>query len=116
MLTEAEKKWLEKRSVESCETCRTPRKFCILCLRSEICGALAADMFSLSGLELFVFEKGYRDAAEFEARVAEKLARNTHPVPCIEHGCPHKMPTVLLCEPCRLKYTRLAVEAEMEKE
>ena len=58
----------------------------------------------------------FRDAAEFEARVAAKLAENTLPLPCGSRRCPHEMPFETYCRPCRIKYTRLAVEEEMKKE
>ena len=67
MLTEKDKAWLEKRAVESCDTCKTPRRYCALCCRHQKYGAALRDRFSLSGLNLFVFSEEYRDAAEFEA-------------------------------------------------
>lgn len=54
----------------------------------------------------------FRDAAEFEARVAENLAFAVHycgDCDCVGH-CAND------CEWERLKHARLAVEAEMEKE
>jgi hypothetical protein len=55
------------------------------------------------------FKDDYKDAAEFEARVAAKLANKcTDTRPCIG-ACK-------TCEARRLKHARLAVEAEMEME
>lgn len=124
MLTEKDKAWLEKRAVESCDTCKTPRRYCALCCRHQKYGAALRDMFSLSGLTLFVFMEGYREAAEFEARVAAKLVSNNFPC----RGCPDfliatKCPITTRGTdtdygpfPCLLRQARLAVEAEMEKE
>lgn len=68
------------------------------------------------------FKDNFFDAAEFEARVAAKLALTFGgPQPCergeIKH-CPYEsngMRAVITCKWCRLKQARLAVEEEMEK-
>lgn len=65
-----------------------------------------------------VEHSGYRDAAEFEARVAVYLAKS----PCLtcpdnKQGgcCTRKMARGRdVVEACRLKHARLAVEQEME--
>lgn len=62
----------------------------------------------------------YKDAAEFEARVAQRLVRNMS-WPCYVSSCPEgrgKDIDYLICskeEWCHMKYARLAVEAEMDK-
>lgn len=72
-LDERTLEWLKKRATESCESCRT---FCEItrniCSRDPKPKALAADFFSLSGCDLAA---NWQDAAEFEARVAAKLAK-----------------------------------------
>lgn len=117
MLTEAEKKWLEERAVESCETCREPDElFCSLCSRDPRPKSLSADFFSMSGCAMTT---NWQDAAEFEARVALSL---TSDMPYAfgfcqlckynSHGCRKlRMPL----RQCILKHARLAVEAEMEQ-
>ena len=60
---------------------------------------------------------GYRDAAEFEARVAATIARGEFYRPCHSvdvEKCAY--PVEGNCCVCHIKYARLAVEDEMEKE
>ena len=115
MLTDKDREWLEKRKPPTekpwpttaddnfCKHCKQRITDCVPWYRKT--GDCPTDRGG-----------DFRDAAEFEARVAAKLAQNTQAVPCIEHGCPHGMPLIWLCVSCRLKYARLAVEAEMEQE
>lgn len=100
MLTEQERKWLKQRD---------------------------RNLFSF-GLYL-VFTPGmspalidYRDAAEFEARVAEKLTLK-EPCPLPEHAdlddCPYFTEddgSAFSCRWCRLKRARITVEEEMDNE
>ena len=60
----------------------------------------------------------YCDAAEFESRVAARLAYfEDGCTPCSKpKKCPFEKLDIIDCVPCRLKYVRLAVEAEMEAE
>lgn len=113
MLTDKDKEWLEKRErvlvangLYSCAHCAQ---------YSDIYSVWTGYCAAIEPFECCI-RADFRDAAEFEARVAAKLAQNTQAVPCIEHGCPHGMPLIWLCVSCRLKYARLAVEAEMEQE
>lgn len=99
MLTEQERKWLKQRD---------------------------RNLFSF-GLYL-AFTPGmspalidYRDAAEFEARVAEKLTLK-EPCPLPENAdlddCPYFTEddgSVFSCRWCRLKRARIAVEEEMDQ-
>ena len=56
-------------------------------------------------------EHDFRDAAEFEARVAVLLTGRDAPyMPPCHIVCNHRRK----CRACRLMYARLAVEAEME--
>jgi hypothetical protein len=100
MLTEQERKWLKQRD---------------------------RNLFSF-GLYL-AFTPGmspalidYRDAAEFEARVAEKLTLK-EPCPLPEHAdlddCPYFIEdeeSAFSCRWCSLKRARIAVEEEMDNE
>lgn len=102
MLTEAEKKWLEERETlitenEAWYTCAYCEKFRpnYLC-RSALCPVDVGHVHN-------------RNVAEFEARVAAKLAMR---VVC--HHCPVFRPCTKRCDWERLKYARLAVEKEME--
>ena len=114
MLTEAEKKWLEKRKDKGeynfyyCQYCNK--------IPSIVTGGLCAGPCPMypGGFE-------YEDAAEFEARVVVRLAKSACLVcPDNRHGgCPTKKMAAHgreHVEACRLKHARLAVEAEMEKE
>lgn len=111
-LTESEKKWLDARAAAnriaecySCLLCEWREKQGIACLFRE-CQR---------------FNENYRDAAEFEARVAVYLAK----APCLtcpdnpQGGCSTRKLNSYgraHVEACRLKHARLAVEEEMEKE
>lgn len=105
MLTEAEKKWLKQKENldEVSEICYTVGS-CEDCYAKESC---------------YLWPNDYRDAAEFEARVAARMAQS----PC--WSCPEK--SKLSCprgkseangrpkaEACRLKHARLTEEEEME--
>ena len=61
-------------------------------------------------------EHDFRDAAEFEARVAEKLARNIcYNCSDAPEGCPSAFEYPRRTgERCRLMHARLAAEAEMD--
>lgn len=120
-LTEQEKAWLE-RSKNLCSKCIHKALGCILG-KSE--GKRECIFFDAD-----LGEPDYRDAAEFEARVALWVATNYFKWferPCkFENGvCPHLScisGKKSACRPkwglswCKLKTARLAVEEEMEKE
>ena len=71
-------------------------------------------------LQLEIMADEYRDAAEFEARVAARLAElcwvmSGLPFPC--KACPARKYCMKITMPCKavfLKYARLAVEEEMD--
>lgn len=87
-LSEAEEKWLEDRDVIQFAT------------GEYLCGLYP---------EMLVDD--FRDAAEFEARVAVLLTDRDAPyVPPCHIVCNHRRK----CRACRLMYARLAAEAEME--
>jgi hypothetical protein len=129
MLTEAEKKWLEERKPPTqkpwtttaddnfCRTCKKYNIDCVPWFRNTV------DCPTDQGGH-------FRDAAEFEARVAAKLSiREDRLTPCIldpnpeTHGeCKqwhfywrNSYAVYCGCAACRLKYARLAVEEEMKK-
>ena len=94
MLTDAEKEWLEDRDTIQ----------------------FATGNF-LHASYLKNERDDYRDAAEFEARVAEKLAKSICVV-CPENKngrCPtrNKHPQRADIEACRMRHARLAAEEEM---
>lgn len=110
MLTEAEKEWLERRKnlCLRCDLNECPRF--VRGGESHMCR-----WFSPHRIEF----ENYRDAAEFEARVAEKLARDI----CFRcHDkyneiCPKGIGYFRLklgIVSCGMKHARLAVEEEME--
>lgn len=99
MLTKQERKWLEKRRTKDapCGACwRWCRTEC-----KEACDRLTSD---------------YREAAEFEARVAEKLAGAwaIGEDMCFNNHC--QLFDKVLCTACYLKNARIAVEQEMDNE
>ena len=116
MLTEAEKRWLEERKPPTKKIYKTTAddNFCRHCTRYNTnCTPWFRDVAycptDLGG--------DFRDAAEFEARVAAKaLTRFDTCNDCAGFcfgDCSWDEPS---CEAVRLKHARLAVEAEMEKE
>ena len=121
-LTEQEKAWLETRK-NLCKRCGR-RKYCRTGNRhgfnAEICRhwELTAPNIPSWGS----YRDDWKDAAEFEARVAARLSSLVYAEPwpnlwpeCI--SCErHAKEGDAACPPCVLKEARLAVEAEMKKE
>ena len=116
MLTEQEKKWLEFRK-NVCFRCKKRRQTCSLQLRDD-CLKVGYPIRDLA----MMFQPDYADAAEFEARVAEKLTLK-EPCPLPENAdlddCPYSYfiedeESAFSCRWCRLKRARIAVEQEME--
>lgn len=99
MLTKSEKEWLEKRSIGYCQMWCTPNS--LKCHIDRCCPT------QLSFMD-YLFE------AMFESRVAAKLAswEQDLSIPCMETAVCERHPQN--CPWCRLKYTRLAVEEEMD--
>lgn len=95
MLTDAEKQWLEDRDAIQFAT-----------------GNFLHDPYLKNEYD------DYRDAAEFEARVAEKLAKSICVVcPDNKNGsCQTRQnyPQRADIEACRMRHARIAAEAEME--
>ena len=124
MLDEKTLEWLEKRSVVSCETCKTHRTMCTVCSRKHRFDVWADDHFSLSGCRDSYPDYDYHLTAVFEAKVAAKMTRVTvGDLPCgvdpdnYECQKPHfsKYNTderAIGCDMCFLMVARLAVEAE----
>lgn len=132
MLTEQERKWLEFRK-DVCFRCKKRRQTCSPVLR-EICQKAGYPIRDLA----MVIPPDYRDAAEFEARVAEKLAehagsynrRNGIGSLLRPNGCSWYKDTGgrdTVCPPkhdiddcpgipfCNLYLARIAVEEEMDE-
>lgn len=98
-LTESEKKWLEKREKWN----------------SKSGYYLTPWAFPNKTLYRVTEYADYRDAAEFEARVALLLAQKYGAwEPCYHSHCTEGADTVADCMECRLKHARLAVEQEMD--
>lgn len=113
MLTEAEIEWLRRRE-----------SLCERCGKKQTCGFPKAG--NIVKCSCCWFEEkasgndDYRDAAEFEARVAEKLAKSICVV-CPENKngrCPTRQNYAQRAdiEACRMRHARIAVEKEMDSE
>lgn len=105
MLTDKEKRWLEGRKHRKAP-CGDETHHCVGCMVKCGC-SLTPDWI---------------DAAEFEARVAEKLTLK-EPCPLPENAdlddCPYFIEdeeSAFSCRWCRLKRARIAVEEEMDND
>lgn len=115
MLTEKEREWLTVRK-KACARCgKVPSR----CSQDQRNACYRAG-FPLWDKTTVTFES-YRDAAEFEARVAEKLTLK-EPCPLPENAdlddCPYFTEddgSAFSCRWCRLKRARIAVEEEMDE-
>lgn len=120
MLTEQERKWLEERKkrTQHCDTCPNRVGY------YELCSSCRSR--SLYGLSLC---PDYRDAAEFEARVAVVAANGAQPCLQYDYNCPYGYAGDCPdnCDGnynrfgtqatrCGLKHARLYVEEEMTNE
>jgi len=123
MLTEQERKWLENRSNK-----------CLRCLYYSGAETIEGICFWCSDKKEFVpkeygIEPLYRDAAEFEARVAVVAANGAQPCLQYDYDCPdgyagdcpdncdgnyNRFGTQAIR--CGLKHARLYVEEEMDNE
>lgn len=115
MLTEKEKRWLEFRK-NVCFRCSKNKRTCSQALR-KICLDIGFPIKDRTVMK----EQDYCDAAEFEARVAEKLTLE-EPCPLPENAdlddCPYFTEddgSAFSCRWCRLKRARIAVEEEMDE-
>lgn len=114
MLTEKEKEWMERRKKNEKEYGSV---YCLYCTqfiaeRDEYIGHCYDDLYCL------LTDHFFPDVAEFEARVAEKLAT----VICSgcedfnkKNVCPLAIYQTTGIYECRMMHARLAVEAEMDK-
>lgn len=110
MLTEKEKRWLENRSNK-----------CLRCLYYSGTETIEGICFWCSDKKEFVpkeygIEPLYRDAAEFEARVAARLAGAwaIGEDMCFNNHC--QLFDKDRCTACYLKNARIAVEEEMDND
>ena len=112
MLTDQEKAWLERR-----------KNLCVRCIhkaRGYTLGKTEGKR-KCNFFDMYPDESDYRDAAEFEARVALWLVHNGRlfEEPCSYQRkckCPHIPHKRGYCNRwCKLMTARLAVEREMEK-
>lgn len=110
MLTEKEKRWLEFRK-NVCFRCKKRRQTCSLQLRDD-CLKVGYPIRDLA----MMFQPDYADAAEFEARVAARLAGAwaIGEDMCFNNHC--QLFDKDRCTACYLKNARIAVEEEMENE
>lgn len=116
MLTEAEKNWMRRREGYLKHYCRHCQFFKPYDAPHVIPGYCQGDSWCcpVVGKDILY---SFQDAAEFEARVAEKLVRNIC-YNCSDEpeGCPSAFEYPRrIGERCRLMHARLAVEAEMDK-
>lgn len=115
MLTEKEKEWLERRKVLCTHCDLIARGFC---QGHNKTSCSHWDRFHCNNpVKRYKAFQDMQDAAEFEARVAEKLARNIcYNCPDEPDGCHAAFEAPRRTgESCRMKHARLAVEAEMDK-
>ena len=97
MLTDSEREWLEQRDAMQFLT-----------------GTYIADF---AEYPLWNTGKDWQEAAEFEARVAAKLAGIFNGIEqCLNCKNSHMFDDHSLCPSCKLKWARLTVEEEMENE
>jgi hypothetical protein len=112
-LTESEKKWLEEREKTN------ENNGYYFCAHSELqSAAWNTERGWLDVPWVIDTKETYKDAAEFEARVAAKLTGlNAAELPCYPNFlCPYSAKHIGRgCKGCFLKHARLAVEAEMEE-
>ena len=109
MLTEAELRWVEETGhlCKRCEWCQWDNP----CIRY---GRLGMEE-SCPGSSPRNLEHDFRDAAEFESRVAAYIAFWSQIMPCpTRAGC--KAQSILECAACWLKHARIVIEEEMERE
>ena len=114
MLTEKEKEWMERRKKNEKEYGSV---YCPYCEQFNPEWDLYLG-YCNNSIDCPLTEHDFRDAAEFEARVAEKLARNICiycPDAVARKSCPSAFEYPRRTgERCRLMHARIAVEQEMD--
>ena len=110
MLTKKELQWLDNRGKFSCWYCPDiPQAMCTMGERPAHCAIMDTD---------------WKEAAEFDGRVAAKLAEAfmgiidaefDYQIPSNCAACPCKSKCSLDCKDSILKWARLAVEEEMDE-
>lgn len=116
-LSEQEREWLERRK-NLCNRCAR-RRFCEIGKKHGFNTAACRFWEAMNPKGELLVRAYFRESAEFEARVAEKLARNICiycPDALARKSCPSAFEYPRRTgESCRLMHARLAVEAEMDK-
>ena len=110
MLDEKTLEWLERRKI-TCNRCGVKR--CALSCRGKVYGACYWFEVKAQGIKTGRLQEDYRDAAEFEARVAKKLCDPFWNYAVAERYFELALPYRRLPADFVLKHARLEVEAEM---
>lgn len=114
MLTYAERKWLQDRENVPLFQCE---KYCEYhAEKGSYSECTYSPALSQEWCKNDAGNQDWKDAAEFEARVASLLAQKEGAwEPCSYTHCPHgAVVNVEECVQCRIKHARIAVEKEME--
>jgi hypothetical protein len=118
MLTDAERKWLQERENVPLFQCE---KYCEYHVgKNSYFECTYSPALSQEWCKNDAGNQDWKDAAEFEARVAVYLAKSPcltcpdNPRNCPRENTPEKGRPFL--EACRMKHARIAVEQEMEQE
>ena len=108
MLTENELAWLERRE-------RHEFPFCISCGAVQTAVDGSGYCYPIEECPLEARLTDWQEAAEFESRVAKKLASSDTWDPC-KHGyvCPFWTSPDRTCAWCHIRTARLEVEEEMD--
>lgn len=110
MITEDEKRWLDRRK-NPCNRCGFQKR-CSWKSENIPCEKWGLFQIKAWGTKSGDVEHKFRDAAEFEARVALELTDfDASYLPL----CPDNCRSRRGCRECQLMHARLAVEAEMDK-
>lgn len=116
MLTYAERKWLQERENVPLFQCE---KYCEYHVgKDSYFECTYSPALSQEWCKNDACNQDWKDAVEFEARVASLLAQKEGAwEPCFYTHCPYgSVISAEECIQCRMKHARIAVEQEMEQE